>query len=82
MNTTGNSFAGEPRYGRDNSGWTLLIRAIKPDKGSEYENYTLRNFSHLFKDLIHLKTEITSQLADKTPCGAIRLKQLVMDNNH
>ena len=65
VNTTGNSNAGEPRYGRGTSGWTLLIRAIKPDKGSEYKNYTLRNFSHSFKDLIHLKTEITSQLVDK-----------------
>jgi len=40
VNTTGNSFAGEPRYGRDTSGWTLLIRVIKLDKVSEYEKYT------------------------------------------
>jgi len=66
VNTTGNSFAGELRHGRDISGRTLPIMVIKPDKRSEYKTCTLRNLSsQSFEDLNHLKREITSQLGDK-----------------
>ena len=41
VNTTGNSFAGELRHGRDTSGRTLPIRVINPDKRSEYKTYSL-----------------------------------------
>ena len=62
----GNSFAGEPRHGRDTPGRTLPIKVINPDKRSEYKTYTLRNLSsRSFEDLICLKREITSQLGDK-----------------
>ena len=58
MNTTGNSFAGELRHGRDTSGRTLPIRVINPD--------TLRNLSsQSFEGLNRLKREIMSQLRDK-----------------
>ena len=66
VNTTGTSFAGKLRHGRDTSGRTLPIRVINPDKRSEYKTYTLRNLSsQSFEDLNHLKREITSQLGDK-----------------